>query len=154
MAYPHIGFGLGVMSVALGAFELLASRRIARRLSAEGHEGLIRAFGAREVVTGASLLKAPSHSAWVWNRVAGDAADLAALAMAARRAPSNREIWTSAAFVVSATLLDVVTALGLGRQTGRLIPRKAGASAKKPRSTRRISNTDHGRTLRRRIANA
>jgi hypothetical protein len=153
MAYRHVGFGLGIFSVALGAFELLASRRIARRLPAEGHEGLIRAFGAREVVTGASLLKAPSHSARVWNRVAGDAADLAALAMAARRAPSNRALWASAAFVVSATLLDIVTALGLDRQTGRLIPRKAGAPAKKP-TTKRISNTDHGRTPRRRIANA
>ena len=49
MNYKALGLGLGLFSIALGAAELLAPKRITRALESEGHEGLVKGFGAREV---------------------------------------------------------------------------------------------------------
>ena len=96
---------------------MFAARRITRALEAEGHEGLVKAFGAREAAAGVAILARPSASAGVWSRVAGDAIDMAALALAARRAPRNRAVWGSIAFVAGAAALDAAVALGLDRRT-------------------------------------
>lgn len=122
MDYKKLGLGLGFFSIALGAAELVGARRIARALNAEGSEGLIRGFGAREVVAGVGLLSAPAHATNVWNRVAGDAMDLAALGAAANNAPRNRTVWGALAFVVGATALDIFVARGLDRTTGKMLP--------------------------------
>lgn len=122
MDYRKLGFGLGVFSIGLGIAELAASKRIARGLSAEDHEGVVRAFGARELLAGAALLSGPAHGVRVWNRVAGDAMDIAALGLAARRAPQNKAVWGAIAFVAAATALDIVTAIGLDRSTGKTLP--------------------------------
>ena len=126
MDYKKLSFGLGVFSLALGAAELFASKRIAEALEAEGHEGLIKGFGAREVVAGVGLLQSPAHSARVWNRVAGDAMDLASLGITARNAPRNKAVWGAIAFVVAATALDVIVARGLDAQTGKTAPIREG----------------------------
>ena len=118
--YKQLGLGLGVFSVVLGLTELLAARRITRELDAEGHEGLVRGFGARELAAGAALLVSPANSTNVWMRVAGDAMDLAALGAAARRSPRNRAVWGALAFVVAATALDLIVARGLDRTTGSI----------------------------------
>ena len=122
MIFKRLGLGLGVFSVALGLGELFASRRIAKVLEAEGSEGLIKGFGARELLAGANLLAAPAVSTNVWNRVAGDAMDLTALGAAAKAHPRNRAVWGAVAFVVAVTALDVVTALGLDRKAGKMLP--------------------------------
>ncbi|SFJ90185.1 hypothetical protein SAMN03159338_2717 [Sphingomonas sp. NFR04] len=122
MDYRKLGFGLGVFSIGLGIAELAASKRIARGLSAEDHDGVVRTFGARELFAGAALLAGPAHSVRVWNRVAGDAMDIAALGLAARRAPQNKAVWGAIAFVAAATALDIVTAIGLDRTTGKTLP--------------------------------
>jgi len=126
MAYKKLAFGLGVFSIALGLGELLAAKRIAGTLDAEGAEGLIKGFGARELLAGANLLAAPAVATNSWNRVAGDAMDLTALAFAAKGSPRNRAIWGSIAFVIGVTLLDIVTAHGLDRTTGKTLPLRAG----------------------------
>jgi hypothetical protein len=122
MDYRKLGFGLGVFSIGLGIAELAASKRIARGLSADEHDGVVRTFGARELLAGAALLSGPAHSARVWNRVVGDAMDIAALGLAARRAPQNKAVWGAIAFVAAATALDIVTAIGLDRTTGNTLP--------------------------------
>jgi hypothetical protein len=122
MSYKTLGLGLGLFSIALGTAELFGARRIAHALNADGHETLIRGFGARELVAGAGLLAAPANASGVWNRVAGDGMDLAALGAALRRSPNNRIVWGSLAFVIGATVLDVVVARGLDRTTGRTFP--------------------------------
>ncbi|MGN7997972.1 hypothetical protein [Sphingomonas sp. 22176] len=122
MDYRKLGFGLGIFSIGLGIVELAASKRIARGLSAEDHEGVVRAFGARELLAGAALLSGPAHGVRVWNRVAGDAMDIAALGLAARRAPQNKAVWGAIAFVAAATAIDIVTAVGLDRTTGKTLP--------------------------------
>ena len=125
MDFKKLSLGLGFFSLGLGAAELLASRRIGKALEAEGHEGLIKTFGAREVAAGVAILQSPAHSARIWNRVAGDAMDLAALGALARRASRNKALWASFGFVVAATAVDVITALGLDRQTGKTLPLQA-----------------------------
>lgn len=125
MDYKAAGLGLGLFSIALGAAELFGAKRIARSLEANGHEGLVRGFGAREVAAGLGLLAAPANASGVWNRVAGDAMDLTALGAAARNAPRNRVVWGSLAFVVAATILDIVVARGLDRTTGKALPIRA-----------------------------
>ncbi|MHA6718599.1 hypothetical protein ACX40Y_04020 [Sphingomonas sp. RS6] len=136
MDYRKIGFGLGLFSIGLGIAELVASKRIARGLAADEQDGLVRAFGAREMLAGAALLANPAHSVRVWNRVAGDAMDIAALGLAARRAPDNKAVWGAIAFVAAATAIDVVTALGLDRTTGKTLPvRQDDESAEDRRGT-------------------
>lgn len=127
MDWKLVSRGLGLFSLALGAAEILAAPRIARALSSEGHEGLIRGVGGREILAGIGILGAPAHSARVWNRVAGDGADLAALGGAVQRDPDNRTIWAAVAFVLGATALDILTARGLDRATGKTLPLDAGA---------------------------
>jgi hypothetical protein len=125
MDYKKLSFGLGIFSIALGAVELLGAGPVARRLGAPQRKGLVRAFGAREIVAGVGLLGAPAHAAGMWGRVAGDALDLAALGVAAGKAPKNRFVWGALAFVVGATALDVFVARGLDRTTGKTFPVRA-----------------------------
>lgn len=130
MVYKQLGFGLGVFSIALGLTELLAGRRLAKALDAEEASGIVRAFGAREMVAGAGLLANPAHATLVWGRVAGDAADLAALGLALGKAPRNRFAWGALASVAAVTVIDIVTALGLDRTTGKTLPDDAGRAAR------------------------
>jgi hypothetical protein len=122
MDYKKLGLGLGFFSIAIGAVELLATRRLTRALDAEGHEGLVRAFGGRELLAGANLLMAPAHATNVWNRVAGDLMDIAAAGAAVGNSPRNRVTWGALAFVVGALGLDLWVARGLDRETGKALP--------------------------------
>jgi hypothetical protein len=122
MNYKKLSFGLGIFSLVLGAAELLAPRKIARALDAEGHDGLVKGFGAREVAVGVGILAQPALATGIWNRVAGDAMDLGALGLAARDSPRNKAVLGAIAFVVGATVLDALVALGLDKQTGKTFP--------------------------------
>lgn len=124
MDYKKLSVGLGLFSVALGAAELFGAGKITQALDAEGHERVVKGFGAREVAAGLGILMQPAVSTGVWGRVAGDAMDLAALGLAAKDSPKNKAIWGALAFVVGATLLDIVTARGLDEQTGKASPRR------------------------------
>jgi len=126
----RLSFGLGIFSIVLGIAEVAAARRIARTLGNDHRTGrtTLRAFGAREMLTGAGLLAAPAHSTLVWNRVAGDAMDLAALGLAARSAPRHRAVWGALAFVAGATVVDSLVAVALDRRTGEAFPKAATLS--------------------------
>jgi hypothetical protein len=124
MQPKRLAFGLGIFSIALGVVELLAAKRIAETLDAPDHAGLVRGFGAREVLAGVNLIVAPAASVNMWNRVAGDALDLGTLALAAKRSPSNRAIWGAIAFVAGVTVVDALTARGVDGATGRFLPKR------------------------------
>jgi hypothetical protein len=84
---------LGWLSLGLGAFELLAPRRIAAALGVASPE-LVQAFGAREIAAGLMVLNKPDTATPVWNRVAGDAMDAAVLATGLGSATANVvELW-------------------------------------------------------------
>jgi hypothetical protein len=125
MNYKKLSLGLGIFSIALGLTELLASRRIARALTVDRYQGVIKGFGAREIAAGIGLLQSPAHGTRMWNRVAGDGMDLGALALAARKAPHSKAVWGAIAFVLSATILDTIVALGLDRATGKTAPTRS-----------------------------
>ncbi|GGB23554.1 hypothetical protein GCM10011380_11600 [Sphingomonas metalli] len=122
MIYRKLSLGLGVFSIGLGLAELIAPRRIARALGVEEHEGVVRGFGGREMLSGAAILAAPAASANIWNRLAGDAMDLTSLGLALRASPKRGAVWGAIGFVAAVTALDAVVARGLDRTTGKFLP--------------------------------
>lgn len=129
MNYKKLGLGLGYFSIALGVLELAAPGRLARFLGIDEAQArkVIGLFGARELLAGGALLRGPAVSTNVWNRVAGDLIDLGALGAAAPRSDRKLAIAGAAGFVLGATILDLITARGLDRQTGRTFPRSSRA---------------------------
>ena len=125
MDYKKLGLGLGYFSIALGVLELAGPGRIARLLGIQGDtpRKVIRWFVARELLAGGMLLRGPAVSTNVWNRVAGDLIDLGSLAFAAGRSQHKLAVAGAIGFVAGATALDVLTARGLDRETGRTFPR-------------------------------
>jgi hypothetical protein len=101
---------LGWLSLLLGAAELLAPKSIARSLGMEGKEGLLRAYGVREIGAGMMTLSTEKQMG-VWSRVAGDALDIATLMAARDRTnPKSDNIGVALALVLGITALDVIVA--------------------------------------------
>jgi hypothetical protein len=69
---------LGWFSIGLGAIEVLLPRRFTRALGMRGSEGLVRAYGFRELFSGVMSLSVDKN-AGMWSRVAGDGLDMATL---------------------------------------------------------------------------
>jgi hypothetical protein len=124
MEYKKLGLGLGVFSIGLGLAELFGARRIAKGLGLEGGraEGVIRLFGARELLAGGMLLRGPAVSTNAWNRVIGDVIDFGALLAAAPRSSRPAALAGAIGFVAGATALDAYAARGLDEETGRTWP--------------------------------
>jgi len=121
-----VGLGLGIFSIGLGLAEVAAPGRIARVLGVEGSKAArntLVAFGAREMLAGAMLLRGPAVSSNVWNRVIGDAMDAAALGLAASRSNRKGALAGALAFVGGAMVADWLAARALDRDTGRTFPR-------------------------------
>lgn len=105
----HLGRALGWFSLGLGVLELVAPRRVTRALGMEGREGLVQAYGAREIGTGMVTLSTERRTG-LWARVAGDALDIATLSTGLdRRNPQNKNVKWALAMVVGVTLLDVAS---------------------------------------------
>jgi hypothetical protein len=126
-----LGLGLGYFSLALGAIELAAPKRIARALGLDENgpaPTTIRTFGLREIAAGIMLLRGPAVSTNVWNRVLGDGIDIGALLLALGSSTKPRAVAGALAFVGGATALDVYTARALDRDTGRTFTPSHGQS--------------------------
>src|SRR5581483_6663512 len=81
----RLGRALAWFSIGLGVANVLAARRLARRLGIRDdikNRALLRAVGLRELATGVGLLSRPSSPGWHWARVAGDVMDLGLLGAA------------------------------------------------------------------------
>lgn len=116
---------LGWFSLALGVAELVAPRSINRTMGLKAHDGLVRSYGAREIVTGLGLLTQRNATPWIWGRVAGDALDLFSL-LYGLSAPQRGLVrrsrsmgWAALAAVGAVTLLDLFAAR---RSGGGLLP--------------------------------
>jgi hypothetical protein len=131
MDYKKVGLGLGFFSIGLGLLEVAAPGRLAKWLGVDGKTAstVIGLFGAREMLAGGMLLRGPAVSTNVWNRVVGDGMDLAALGLAFSRSERRGAVVGALGFVAGATLLDVLAARGLDKETGRTFPDGAPASA-------------------------
>jgi len=112
--------GLGWFSLALGAVEVLAPGQVSRFVGARKGEnnGLVRAYGARELIAGAGLLSQPASAAtWMWARVAGDVLDLAAVARAQPDEPHGRKRLVNNLLLLSGVMVvDVLVARALTMQ--------------------------------------
>ena len=109
--------GLGWFSIALGLTELFAARDLTRALGMKGHEGLVRAYGVRELATGVAILASHDPTPWIWGRVGGDTLDLATLATGLQGENGQKPaVGLAIAAVLGVTALDVVCAQGLSSQ--------------------------------------
>ncbi|MGZ8896591.1 MAG: cyclase dehydrase [Candidatus Aminicenantales bacterium] len=112
--------GLGWFSIALGAFEVLAPRSLARALGQDEQTGLVRACGVREIATGIGILATDNPKPWIWGRLAGDALDLAGLTMGLRHDnPRKGTVALALAAVAGVTLLDGICAADLSHSEAR-----------------------------------
>jgi hypothetical protein len=75
---------LGWLSIAIGAAQLLAPRRVARAAGVPHKALAMRGSGVREIATGVALLNSERPTTWMWARVAGDVLDATLLARALR----------------------------------------------------------------------
>ncbi|MBC9206392.1 hypothetical protein IBL26_06055 [Roseomonas aerophila] len=111
--------GLGWFSIGLGMLELFGAHRVARTLGLEGSEWMIRACGAREIGSGVACLSvnpAPGVAA----RIAGDALDIATLAVAAQQDdPRRGNAQLALLAVLGITVLDVICHQGLTARHAR-----------------------------------
>lgn len=104
---------LGWFSIGLGLTELVAPGKLARTLGLDDKEGLIRAYGARELASAVPTLSVDKPIGLA-ARIGGDALDLATLATALHRDnPKRRNAAIAAAMVAGITLLDVAAYAGV-----------------------------------------
>src|ERR1700712_1581738 len=96
---------LGWFSIGLGVVELVAAERLARSLGLDGKEGLIRAYGARELASAVPTLSVDKQVGLA-ARIAGDVLDLGTLATAlGRDNPKRHNAALATALVVGVTVL-------------------------------------------------
>ena len=121
---PELSKGLGLLGIAAGAAKLLAPKQLADWLGIDGAEPVIRACGAREVLSGAALTALPSPEPFLWTRVVGDVADIAGLSLAMSRSRHPERVGMVLAGVAAVTALDLLCAVSATRT--RLDPQRPG----------------------------
>lgn len=107
---------LSWFSIGLGTLETFTPALLGGLLGLEKHTALLRVYGLRELTAGGALLTQTTTPQWLWARVAGDAMDIATLALAL--GPDNRKranAGVALAAVLGITGLDVWAALQLTR---------------------------------------
>jgi hypothetical protein len=103
-----------MLSVGLGAVDMVASEAIAESLGMEGKVNLIRLCGAREMASGVACLSMNPPKAGIWSRLVGDALDIALLAgHMGRSNPKRGNVGLALAAVLGVTVMDAVTAAWL-----------------------------------------
>ncbi len=120
MNTERLPWTLGWVSLGIGLTELSFPKGLCRVMGvSKRHSGLMRLLGLREVASGLGLLLQPHRREWVWARVAGDAIDLALLAVTFRLPRANKGwLGTITAAVAGVTLVDIITAVGTFRSSG------------------------------------
>jgi hypothetical protein len=133
----RFGKALGWFSLGLGLMEILAPRTVTRKLGMEGHEGLIRAYGAREIGAGMLSLSG-ERSLGLWSRVAGDALDIATVIAVGGRDARKRHaaVGLTLAMLAGVAVIDLLAAQAVTTKHSR--PRRP------PRSYRDRSGYPQG----------
>ena len=139
--------GLGWFSIALGAMELLAPRRVSREIGMRDHSTLVGTYGAREIATGVGILASRNPTPWLWGRVAGDVLDVVSLLPAATT-PGRKQgnAMASLAAVAGVLLIDAYCARHLSQQAGSKGPAMlaSGSSRRKSASPPRDYSSRSG----------
>ncbi len=111
-AVDRLAKALGWFGLGLGVTELIAPGRITHALGMQGKEGLVRAYGVREIASGVLSLSTEKQ-AGLWSRVAGDGLDVSTLLTGLREGnPKRNNVSAALAAVLGVTVLDLVAAQG------------------------------------------
>ena len=98
---------LGWFSIVLGAVELLQPRTVKRFLGMTNRQGLLRAYGAREICAGIASLSTEKQMG-LWSRVLGDGLDLAMLLGAYRSDnPKRTNVGLAIGMVIGIAMIDI-----------------------------------------------
>ena len=116
---------LGWFSICLGTAQVAAPRALCRLIGG-GDARVMRLLGLRELAQGSGILVRPRPTGFLWSRVAGDALDLAGLAVVARH--GNKRTFAAIANVLPVAAADVFEALQLSKQQG---PPRSGKRIRK-----------------------
>ena len=120
---------LGLVSLAIGTVQLFAGAQVKRALGLPMPTNFVRAFGARELLSGFVALAHPDNKGPAGLRIAGDAVDLAVLGAALL--PGNRKRGAAALAtiaVLGVTIADLAVGTALARRE-----QKARAPARRTR---------------------
>lgn len=113
-AHERSAKALGIFSLALGLFQLAAPAQVVKAIGLRDRSGarwLMRALGAREVVSGLGVLTRPEAAGPLWLRLAGDAADLTLLASCFSDGRNDRtRLLGATAAVAGVAALDALAA--------------------------------------------
>jgi competence ComEA-like helix-hairpin-helix protein len=123
MEERRLAAGLAWLGIGIGIAEIAAPRSMGRTLGMENRRGTLRAFGLREIATGAGILARRNQVTWLWGRVAGDLLDLAVLATAPARREKRRNVALAAAVVGGTLAMDILCARRLAERD-RPMPRR------------------------------
>ncbi|MBV9828872.1 MAG: cyclase dehydrase, partial [Alphaproteobacteria bacterium] len=117
--HDELATGLGYFSIGLGLAEIAIPRTVRRLIGIMTPEAIIRGYGAREIATGVAILMSHDATPWVWGRVAGDALDVATVAIASpeRHSGEARKPWALGA-LLAVTAIDLFCASSLHAEKG------------------------------------
>ncbi|MBV9826932.1 MAG: cyclase dehydrase [Alphaproteobacteria bacterium] len=140
--HDQMAAGLGYFSIALGLAELVVPQAIRRAAGIEAPDALVRGYGAREIANGIAILTTHDATPWIWARVAGDALDIATVAIAPpqRHGAEGRRTWALGA-LLAVTAIDLFCASCLnaekgGRKTARADYRNRSGFPQGPQAAR------------------
>jgi hypothetical protein len=143
-AVDRLGRALGWFSLGLGLMEMVAPRTVTRALGMEGHEGLVRAYGAREIGAGVLSLST-ERSVGLWSRVAGDALDIGTVvAVAGGNERKRGAVGLTLALLAGVAVIDLLAA--------QAVTAKHSRGAGSPRSYRDRTGYPQGLDAARRAA--
>jgi hypothetical protein len=113
MKSKKLARGLGWFSIGLGLTQLLAPRWLGRQIGVGEKTGILRALGARETLTGLTLLVPAKEQRKIgmWGRVVGDVMDVALLAAALKSDRTEKgRVAGATGMVLGVGLLDLFCA--------------------------------------------
>lgn len=106
---------LGLTGIGLGLAEMAMPARLSEQLGLGNSRTLLRAMGAREILSGVGILGRRNPTPGLWARVAGDAIDLGLLGVAVARSTNRKKVAGAIAMVLAISALDVIYAQRLQR---------------------------------------
>lgn len=132
---------LGWLSLGLGTLQLVRPAAVQRTTGVDDSaaaRSMLMFVGAREIVHGLGLLGGRRPAGWAWSRVAGDAMDLAALAVARGRRHGTRRgrVTGAAGITIAVTVIDVIAAIRASRSAptrAKAIELTASTTVRRPR---------------------
>jgi uncharacterized membrane protein len=118
-----LGKGLGVLSVGLGAAQLLLPHRLLKTVGMRTDDpapGVVRAIGVRELLAGGGLLAMRRPAPFAWFRVIGDVMDLALMgSVAARRGLRKDRATAALGFAGLVSVADLAAGVLLARESSK-----------------------------------